>query len=490
VLFRSWILASVWERPPLAYGRRRLRLKLARVWPETIADLRELREVAGAARCPALVRFLGGAAEALAALQRLSALRVDALERAVGALRFALSTRGFGELTPEHFRMLALQGAPLLAPGDRAALADAAPSLLSARDGAVADAVARLTSGESAGAVAADVAALLAARVPLPLDQLCAALVRKAAWRPLVDLCLGYAEAPAAIDDRVGHRRKAFAPILENLGGCLQFALESTDRDFSRCLYEKLLETDGTLARAMAAAGPHLKSFIRERCPRELGRYYESQGRYSAAARFLLSRAVAEEALFLEERMAMLEKAVALAFESSQVREAAAAKLRTAQIQRECARRTRLNPAYDEYFDIELLSAQEIYAECAELGFWDLVIRLFACARIESECTENAVSVAWRNVFTRQLWERPLDDVRRHLVDLLADFEGVGLFQIVMAIEDFRMNRRADATWAVEVLIAAKLPRARLAAVYRRALESNALAAKCRADFALCLAVL
>jgi hypothetical protein len=482
-------------------------MKLKKVKAKTILRIEELIDIANQYRPNVNTNFflefvvaLRNIEEKLVALQLLGKMKKDDFTRVISSLskdaRHSLIANPFQALGFDEFCLLALYALPVFNGRERAEFANHCPSLLFAQDTRLGHAIERLKNDKSLEDLAADVSAILASHLPITIDELCPFLIHKKAWKSLVDLCLGYVSImdsflhEASMTDLDDSRRRIFVHIFNNIDHCLQFAMKSEDEFFCRCLYKFLLQSEHTLSRIRHTKSSQLKPFLKESHPQELWLYYQNKGRYLTAAHHLVDLTFLDDFnVFLEERIALLEQAAALSFECNELKVFVSMKLETAQIQLKYAKRRRSGPDCDDFFNTIIFEEQDLYIECLDQRFWDLIIRLFSYVQIKSSSTENVISVAWRNLLGCQFFELTLSEIRIRLIELLLMTQIDGLFEVVMQVEEFRMNRRANPQWAVDIFLSSKLPLHRLIQSYSQALECP-LSKKCRIEFIFCLSIL
>jgi hypothetical protein len=299
-------------------------------------------------------------------------------------------------------------------------------------------------------------------RTPLFLDEIASTLVSKDSWRCLVDFCLAKGSVLADPEKRACYRY-----LFEHLAECIEFVIGSTDRIFLKALYEYCIHKFKSLDRVLLTDSDTLLEFMTAHDRPELWKFHRARRDYLAASRCLFEYETTDPSLFLEEGIAHIEKAAAL---------------RAAAVQLELDARTRLLPDCQDKFDTVLMGADALFEQCARRAFWDLAVRLAG--------EHPARSVLWVNLLREQWAALPAAEAGERLRRLIDDVEPGVIGDVVMTVENFRMNRTWVPGWAVGIWVAARWPLDAVAHAYRAALGDRELDRGVRVEFIAALAYL
>jgi hypothetical protein len=134
--------------------------------------------------------------------------------------------------------------------------------------------------------------------------------------------------------------------------------------------------------------------------------------------------------------------------------------------------RTRLLPGCQDRFDKVMMEADALFEQCTRQEFWDLAIRLAG--------EHPAWSLLWANLLCRQWAPLPAVEASNRLRRLIVQVGPIGIGEVVMVVENFRLNRTWARGWPLD----------RVADAYRVAVENRDLDPRIRVEFIAALAYL
>lgn len=242
--------------------------------------------------------------------------------------------------------------------------------------------------------------------------------------------------------------------------------LKSTDELFHACFYHwMLMNKHGD--DLLEFQTPFLESYLKENAPDKIWIYNYQNGKYAESAVQLLQTIKDKDNKSkLEERLHLLQVAQSLsqAAHNEILRKEATKLEKLGKIQQALLKRMHEeNLTADESKDEYLMDPQQLFQECCDKDYWDLVLKILAISGIESEqngsSRKTIISQVWSNYFNVQLWNKDLNTVRNSIKDLCSDIaKGSDVIDssiIMPVLEQFRLERNMenDSLWAANIMI-------------------------------------
>lgn len=332
------------------------------------------------------------------------------------------------------------------------------------------------------------------------LVSACRILLDKKHWKGVVSLCVRKAEVvdPGFIalgwykgkaDDDFGAQffdkvYECYEPVLVNISDCIDAVTETSHELLHLLSYYQLDKEVGDMEKLVSIKSPFIESYIREERPLLLWEYFRMSSDYASAAVSLMKAVDDCDELSIEDRAQMLPRVVALASELPKFKRSAKTKLRLAEVQVQMKSRASGLRKYDGVFDTVLLDADSLFAHCLTLGYFDLAIILATICDLSSGSREHLMSLLWAKMFAQQLKVCDFVFVRTFLSSLICQIGHitVDLYELVLFMENYRLNKRGDPQWTFDTLKDAGFSVNMIRETYERILKRSDVTGDWRAD--------
>jgi hypothetical protein len=131
-----------------------------------------------------------------------------------------------------------------------------------------------------------------------------------------------------------------------------------------------------------------------------------------------------------------------------------------------------------------LVSTQALFDECCRTRYWDLALQTIAC------CASNrrqVISTIWSNFVVEQLAAEGLAAAQQRIIAATERIDpgngAVDPFVVQPVLEEFRLNRKGAALWAVTTMVRCRFDLRRMLDAYLHCLDDRGLSHEVRCDF-------
>lgn len=235
--------------------------------------------------------------------------------------------------------------------------------------------------------------------------------------------------------------------VIEN-DHAFQLMTKANDELFHICLYKYMVEI-GFGDRIASLNTPFVENFLKDFQPSYLWKFYESRKMFDKAGLALVSIAENDASLNLDERIKSYLMAANFfsACNLSKLERNARHYYQIGQIQKELSIRVNQEDELDWIED-----EQDLFSDLSILGYWDLMIRLFAIQPIESN-RKQVISQAWQNLMIEQLLMDDLATAKIKVIELIKviGMKNIELKDLIPILENYRTNKHGNSMWVVSI---------------------------------------
>ncbi|OHT00029.1 hypothetical protein TRFO_33414 [Tritrichomonas foetus] len=361
---------------------------------------------------------------------------------------------------------------------------------------------------------------------PLKLSDICFYFGRLQFYQGIIDVSLSRAAALDPVqnalqwykggcqeDDEEGKeafdkRYYCYQYIFEisNNPQAFPLILKTSDELFHICFYHYLIEKndEAILERLFSTTTLYLEAYLKDKAPQYLWMYQARHKKYENAAKLLLNLVKTDKNSILETRIAWLLKVIGFArgsgssiilHEAQQLHRLAIIQTKYNTLIKDINNiQNNIQNNSTDISGVQLLSYQKLFDKCSAHGFWDLVLQIFACCPIDGLNKKHAISQAWENFLTEQLWSDPLSLAQMKIKNVINGIEKTNEVLdpsiLIPVLENFKYNKNGPLQWACDTLKECHISLHDILDGYLRLLNKQELEADKKADFIYITAIL